>query len=655
MAYSAFSFDGGSPRCHTNPFVWHFWIVAASPLQQMDYQYNIRGWMTKINDPANLNGKLFGYEIRYNNPKISSKSPGRFNGNIAEIDWKNYSEGVLKRYNYEYDSLNRLKNGFYSEPDMTNPANGNFDEYLTYDLNGNINTLKRKAIPVSGQTSTLVDDLVYQYTGNRLNKVIENAMNDVGYEGGNNMIDYDLNGNMITMKDKGIQSIVYNYLNLPNSYSIIQNNPLGGSVSFGLSYLYRADGIKLRKINTSGGGGKGQSQTNDITDYLDGFQYRFYEVAGSCPWCRISVAFEQEAFKAENNKDIFKPKQPEWVLDFVPTTEGFYSFTENRYIYQYRDHLGNARLSYAKNSADALEIIDANNYYPFGLNHIGGIKGQLGGYLNYKYNGKELQESGMYDYGARFYMPDIGRWGVIDNKAEKYLSISPYTYAGNNPIAFMDPDGNELILSFATDTARKSYEDLVSASLGGKYSATYTKIEGTDTYKVTLNMVNKDTSITKEQQAFYDSYNEVVGAKEIVNQEVVENDKQADGGNFQTGKLDIADILEFDKAGKGGTSSAGALTHEHVEQLEKAKMGIPKGKLGKVEKDESGNIVNLPDFNKAHEKGKKAEDKVNGNRRIETDGPMSINLFEEKGRTKTNQAIWPNSTGGITVKKTKLP
>jgi hypothetical protein len=41
------------------------------------------------------------------------------------------------------------------------------------------------------------------------------------------------------------------------------------------------------------------------------------------------------------------------------------------------------------------------------MNHIGGIKSQLGGYLNYKYNGKELQETGMYDYGARFYMPDL--------------------------------------------------------------------------------------------------------------------------------------------------------------------------------------------------------------------------------------------------------
>jgi hypothetical protein len=49
-------------------------------------------------------------------------------------------------------------------------------------------------------------------------------------------------------------------------------------------------------------------------------------------------------------------------------------------------------VNYAKNSAGALEITDTNNYYPFGMNHIGGIKSQLGGYLNYKYNGKELQE-----------------------------------------------------------------------------------------------------------------------------------------------------------------------------------------------------------------------------------------------------------------------
>ncbi|AZA99767.1 RHS repeat-associated core domain-containing protein [Chryseobacterium joostei] len=415
-------------------------INVASSLQQIDYKYNIRGWMTQINDPANLSGKLFGYEIRYNSPKFTNLTSGRYNGNIAEVDWKNAAESTLKRYSYVYDNLNRLKDAIYTEPESTNPYNYNFNENLTYDFNGNIMTLKRNAYPVSGTTPTQVDDLEYKYTGNRLNQVIEHSPNPSGYEGGNNIIDYDQNGNMINMKDKGIQSIAYNYLNLPTSIGIQFVNPIGNMSTTDIAHLYRADGGKLRKIFTQ------QAYrglpTIRKTDYLDGFQYSYIEDGSTCPTCRTESAYEIQAYSKAIGPIISKPK---WNLDFVPTSEGFYSFTENRYIYQYKDHLGNTRVSFAKNSVGALEVTDTNNYYPFGLNHIGGSSSSnFGSYHSYKYNGKELQETGMYDYGARFYMPDLGRWGVLDPLAEMYRRYSPYNYTVNNPIRFTDPDGRTI-------------------------------------------------------------------------------------------------------------------------------------------------------------------------------------------------------------------
>ena len=125
------------------------------------------------------------------------------------------------------------------------------------------------------------------------------------------------------------------------------------------------------------------------------------------------------------------------------------------YVYQYRDHLGNVRLSYTDANGDgsidpATEIIEENNYYPFGLEHKGYNDGvsPLGNSTaqRWKFGGKEFDESfngtlNTYDFGARNYDPALGRWMNIDPLAEQMRRHSPYNFAFNSPVSFIDPDG----------------------------------------------------------------------------------------------------------------------------------------------------------------------------------------------------------------------
>ena len=109
--------------------------------------------------------------------------------------------------------------------------------------------------------------------------------------------------------------------------------------------------------------------------------------------------------------------------------------------YYQTDHLGNIRQVL---SSDGV-LQEQNDYYAFGMRQLRGDYPLLAS-NKYKYNGKELETFNnleTLDYGARFYDPALGRWHVIDNKAEKYYGSSPYVYAANNPIRFIDPDGND--------------------------------------------------------------------------------------------------------------------------------------------------------------------------------------------------------------------
>ncbi|MGK7392731.1 MAG: RHS repeat-associated core domain-containing protein [Candidatus Cyclobacteriaceae bacterium M2_1C_046] len=95
-------------------------------------------------------------------------------------------------------------------------------------------------------------------------------------------------------------------------------------------------------------------------------------------------------------------------------------------------------------------LIFYNNYTPFGLTFNSYTR--AGAKENkYLYNGKEKQDDlglDWLDYGARMYMPEIGRWGVVDPLANKYDGLTPYNYAGNNPTNLVDYDGQDFGITF---------------------------------------------------------------------------------------------------------------------------------------------------------------------------------------------------------------
>ena len=410
------------------------------PLQTIDYTYNIRGWLTKINDPAALGLDLFSFEIKYDNPTATS-SP-LYNGNISQVQWKSaMSSSQLQTYSYSFDKLNRLIEANY---DSNNNNSLNFFEIIRYDVNDNISFLHRSG-DVTGQANLQwMDYLTYYYNGNQLTRIKEEGHGNFGFKSvvpSTNVtpqFEYDSDGNLIKDLNKSITSISYNNLNLVEQVVFSS-----GKV---IKFKYDALRNKLSKTVVDGA-------FETTTYYLDGFQY-----LGNS-------------------------------LQFFNNAEG-YAIHDNGnflYVYNFTDHLGNNRLSYCDVNNDSYiensEIQSIIDFYPYGMSHSGEFTNSLVSNYLYKFQGKEFQTEGgidLYDFGSRLYDPAVGRWFSPDPQNQYN---SPYVALGNNPIRFIDPNGEVAfwddvavfviggIVNVVADAAAgniNSWEDgLVSFGIGG--------------------------------------------------------------------------------------------------------------------------------------------------------------------------------------------
>ena len=206
---------------------------------------------------------------------------------------------------------------------------------------------------------------------------------------------YDAGGNMIVDGLRGA-SISYNILNLPEEVCLGNEK---------VSYIYTSAGEKLAT-----------------------------RVGSSLTYYRGPLVY--------SGNNLLYLVHPEGLTR--KSTIGFV------YYYAKRDHLGSTRvLCHA--SGNTLVADQATGYYPFGLAHGHGNL-NLNRYL---FSGKELQDQslggkllGLYDFGSRFYDPTLGRWFNVDPKLE---FVSPYGYCANNPVLYIDPNGEDIVLTISKD------------------------------------------------------------------------------------------------------------------------------------------------------------------------------------------------------------
>ena len=186
-----------------------------------------------------------------------------------------------------------------------------------------------------------------------------------------------------------------------------------------------------------------------------------------------------------SNDDTLEASQ---ARAMVKTGAGEAGTNERLQFYYHPDHLGSS--SYITNLDG--EVMQHIEYVPFGevfveeRNNIWNTP--------YLFNAKEFdEETGMYYYGARYYNSRLSIWLSNDSEEDKHPNSTTYCYAANNPIKFIDPDGNDIVIAGKESSSVTLTTNLIdirvnASALGINWGGNYV-LQGEALLSATLDLV----------------------------------------------------------------------------------------------------------------------------------------------------------------------
>ena len=482
-------------------------------VQGMDYAYTINGWLKAMNGGRldtdldmgvdGTNGYLTGntdvhtlfapdvlaynlgyfendyaaisafqVEADYALTDFETASPGLYNGNIRHFVSDIFGMDRMGAA-YRYDQLNRLKSmtAFFNNNtsyDWQNVlASNDYANSYTYDRNGNIENLTRRAYGANGA----MDNMDYQYyslgvePSNRLSHVVENqtvnVWNDDITAMGTNNFTYDELGQLLSDPSEGIGNMVWRKGD-KKLEKIERDNTNGADLS-DVEFIYNPMGIRVLKIV--------KPRTAGVPSSPDEWNYTYYayDANGQCmATYDVTMSTEQnEAILAEQHiygsSRIGMLKQKDLIYDDGPipppssSMANMYSNWAGERRYEINNYLGNVnavltdrKIPTSTGVPTLFEavVVHTTDYYPGGMEMPGRDLpfDPDGEEYRYAYNGMEQDgevsgDGNSYTTEFRQYDPRLGRWKSLDPLMAKFPWMSPYVAFDDNPVVNVDPLG----------------------------------------------------------------------------------------------------------------------------------------------------------------------------------------------------------------------